>query len=76
MFLSQKTFYNGVLVLHHFPFKWLLDRFFSESLCINYEAILKGISSRWNKAEPPPVQNLERMLFTVSFAPSTSQGSF
>ncbi|KIL68496.1 hypothetical protein M378DRAFT_71592 [Amanita muscaria Koide BX008] len=62
---TQRTFYNGVLVLHHFPFKWLVDRFFLESLGVPYESILRKIGQRWNKKEPPPIQNLERILFTV-----------
>ncbi|KAK2460682.1 hypothetical protein APHAL10511_007152 [Amanita phalloides] len=63
--LAQKTLYNGVLVLHHFPFKWLMDRFFFESLCVSYESILRGINDRWSKAASPPIQNMERILFTL-----------
>ncbi|KAF8626362.1 hypothetical protein AX15_005013 [Amanita polypyramis BW_CC] len=63
--LIQKTFYNGVLVLYHFPFKWLVDRFFLESLGIPYESMLKSINQRWSKTESPPIQNLERILFAL-----------
>ncbi|KAF8638818.1 hypothetical protein AX17_001876 [Amanita inopinata Kibby_2008] len=64
--LIQTTFYNGVLILHNFSFKWLLDRFMLESLGVSYEYILKNIAQCSRRSsEPPPVQSVERTFFTL-----------
>ncbi|KAI0263774.1 Mak10 subunit, NatC N-terminal acetyltransferase-domain-containing protein [Gloeopeniophorella convolvens] len=56
--LAQSVFFENQHILGKFPIGWLVDRFFLETIGIEYDAL----SSAVDRADVPPLMNIERRL--------------
>ncbi|KJA19072.1 hypothetical protein HYPSUDRAFT_144144 [Hypholoma sublateritium FD-334 SS-4] len=63
--LTQTTFYDGFLVLNKYSFEWLANRFFYETIGINYDWIRATVVGRWTGEEEPPLKKLEHHLYKL-----------
>ncbi|KDR82005.1 hypothetical protein GALMADRAFT_221894 [Galerina marginata CBS 339.88] len=64
--LTQSTFYDGVLILNKYPFEWMINSFFSETVGVNYDSIKASVALRWVGPEPePPFRKVERSLYKL-----------
>ncbi|KAF9480902.1 hypothetical protein BDN70DRAFT_877091 [Pholiota conissans] len=60
--LTQTTFYDGFLVLSKYPFEWMVNRVFYETIGVRYDWIRANIINRWTGEEDPPLQKIERSI--------------
>ncbi len=52
-------------MLNKYSFEWLANRFFYETIGINYDWIRATIIGRWKGEEEPPLKKLEHHLYKV-----------
>ncbi|PPQ78350.1 hypothetical protein CVT25_011633 [Psilocybe cyanescens] len=64
--LAQSTFYDGVLILNKYPFEWMVNQFFYETIGVKYDAIKTMVTQRWGGPEAePPFRKVERTLYKL-----------
>ncbi|KAF9557743.1 Mak10-domain-containing protein [Agrocybe pediades] len=64
--LTQTTFFGGVLILNRHSLEWMLDRFFVESVGVDYEIIKAAVNSRYEGSETgSPFRKVERSLYKL-----------
>ncbi|KAF9460883.1 Mak10 subunit, NatC N-terminal acetyltransferase-domain-containing protein [Collybia nuda] len=61
----QSTFYDGLLILGKHTYVWMVDRFFFESLGVSYDSLVKTIRDYWTGPAPPPISQMERILYKL-----------
>lgn len=62
----QSSFVNGTTVLGTYPLRWLVDRFFLESVGLSYDSIISDISSSWTGDGNPPLPRFENLIIKVA----------
>lgn len=67
--LPQSTFYDGLLVFDSYPFSWMVDKFFYETIGLTWSFLSSQISQRWSKGSMPPLEALERDIYKVRSPP-------
>ncbi|KXN91924.1 N-alpha-acetyltransferase, 35 NatC auxiliary subunit [Leucoagaricus sp. SymC.cos] len=63
--LTQSAFYDGVLVFDNYPFVWLVDRFFYETLGITWSYFQSQVNQRWVGSAMPPFDMLEKNIYKL-----------
>lgn len=64
----KSAFYDGLLVLNKYKTTWIVDRFFSETMGISYDALSRRLLSYWASSTPPTafLADIERGLIKVA----------
>jgi hypothetical protein len=63
--VRQSSFVNGTTVLGAYPLRWLVDRFFRESIGLSYDSLLNDIFSSWAGDGNPPLPRFENLIIKV-----------
>ncbi|KAF8959765.1 Mak10 subunit, NatC N-terminal acetyltransferase-domain-containing protein [Flammula alnicola] len=63
--MTQTTFYDGFLLLNKYSFEWMINRFFVETIGVNYDSIRAAVVDRWTGGEDPPMKRVERSLYKL-----------
>ena len=58
---------NGTTVLGAYPLRWLVDRFFRESIGLSYDSLVNGVFSSWVGDGNPPLPRFENLIIKVVF---------
>lgn len=60
--IHMSSFINGTTVLGVYPLRWLVDRFFLESIGLSYDSVIDNISSSWIGDVGPPLPRFENLI--------------
>ncbi|KAJ3569987.1 hypothetical protein NP233_g4697 [Leucocoprinus birnbaumii] len=63
--LTQSVFYDGVLVFDNYPFVWLVDKFFLETIGITWSYFQSQVSRRWTGNSMPSFDILEKDIYKL-----------
>ncbi|KAA1475811.1 Mak10-domain-containing protein [Dentipellis sp. KUC8613] len=59
---AQSTFYDGNRIINEYPVRWVVERFFQETLGLSYSTITSTMMERWTGDKPLSMRDIEQKL--------------